>query len=42
MVVRRGDGSEIRGRFVGLTDDGHLRLEADGTEHQISTGDVIE
>lgn len=42
MVVRRGDGSEIRGRFAGLTDDGHLRLDADGTEHQISTGDVIE
>jgi BirA family biotin operon repressor/biotin-[acetyl-CoA-carboxylase] ligase len=42
MVVRRGDGSEICGRFVGLTDEGHLRLEAEGTEHRISAGDVIE
>jgi len=40
--VRLGDGSEIYGRFAGLTDGGHLRLEAAGEEHVISTGDVIE
>ena len=42
MTVRSGDGSEIRGRFAGLTDEGHLRLDVDGDERIISTGDVIE
>ncbi len=42
MVVRRGDGSRIRGLFSGLNDDGHLRLDVDGEEQIISTGDVIE
>lgn len=42
MIVRIGDGSELRGLFVGLTDDGHLRLDCDGVERIITTGDVIE
>jgi len=42
MVVRGGDGSEIHGCFAGLTDEGHLRLDVDGDERVISTGDVIE
>ena len=42
MVVRGGDGSRIRGLFAGLTDEGHLRLDVDGDERVISTGDVIE
>ena len=42
MVVRGGDGSRIRGLFAGLTDEGHLRLDIDGDERVISTGDVIE
>jgi len=41
MMVRRGDGSEIRGRFTGLTDDGHLCLDVGGDNLVISTGDVI-
>lgn len=42
MTVRRGDGSEIRGLFAGLTDEGHLRLDCDGEELTIATGDVVE
>lgn len=41
MVVRLGDGSRIHGRFSGLNDDGHLRLDVDGEEQIISAGDVI-
>jgi BirA family biotin operon repressor/biotin-[acetyl-CoA-carboxylase] ligase len=42
MVVRLGDGTEIRGRFVGLTDAGHLRLDCDGDEQSVAAGDVVE
>lgn len=42
MTVRIGDGSEIRGRFIGLTAAGHLRLDCDGDERTIAAGDVIE
>lgn len=42
MVVRTGDGSELRGLFAGLTEDGHLRLGCDGAERIITTGDVLE
>jgi len=42
MVVKIGDGSELKGRFVGLNDEGHLRLDCDGAERIISTGDVVE
>jgi len=42
MVVRIGDGSRIRGVFSGLAQDGHLRLECDGQERIIATGDVVE
>ena len=42
MVIRRGDGSRTCGLFSGLTVDGHLRLDVDGDEQIISTGDVIE
>jgi len=42
MVVRMGDGSEIRGVLAGLTDDGHLRLECNGGERIIAAGDVVE
>jgi len=42
MVVRGADGSVTRGRFAGLTDEGHLRLVIDGVERVFSSGDVIE
>lgn len=42
MTVRAADGSLVRGRFTGLTDEGHLRLTVDGVEQIISAGDVIE
>ena len=42
MTVRTADGSETRGRFAGLTDEGHLRLVIDGVERVFSSGDVIE
>ncbi len=42
MVVRIGDGSEIRGVLVGLTEEGHLRLECAGEEKIIAAGDVVE
>ena len=42
MVVRGADGSATRGRFAGLTDEGHLRLVIDGVERVFSSGDVIE
>jgi len=42
MVVRGGDGSQIRGLFAGLTDEGHLRLDVDGDVRVISSGDVVE
>lgn len=42
MTIRLGDGSTTRGRFAGLTDAGHLRLEVDGAETVITAGDVIE
>jgi hypothetical protein len=42
MTVRLGDGTELRGSFVGLTDDGHLRLDVDGNEKIVATGDVVE
>lgn len=42
MTIRLGDGAEVRGRFSGLTKDGHLRLEVDGADQVISSGDVVE
>jgi BirA family biotin operon repressor/biotin-[acetyl-CoA-carboxylase] ligase len=42
IIVRLSESASIRGRLVGLTDDGHLRLEVDGAERTISSGDVIE
>ena len=42
MVVRGADDSETRGRFAGLTDEGHLRLVINGVERVFSSGDVIE
>jgi len=42
MTIRLGDESEIHGRFTGLTNEGHLRLECDGVERTIAAGDVVE
>jgi len=42
MTMRGADGSETRGRFAGLTDEGHLRLVVDGVERVFPSGDVIE
>jgi BirA family biotin operon repressor/biotin-[acetyl-CoA-carboxylase] ligase len=42
MTVRFADGSETRGRFAGVTDEGHLRLEIDDGVRVISSADVIE
>jgi BirA family biotin operon repressor/biotin-[acetyl-CoA-carboxylase] ligase len=42
LTVRLGDGVEIGGRFAGLTDAGHLRLEVDGAERVVSSGEVIQ
>lgn len=40
--VRTAAGPPVRGRFAGVTDAGHLRLEVDGAERVIATGDVVE
>lgn len=42
MTVRFADGTTVRGAFVGVTDEGHLRLHVDGAEQVISAGDVVE
>ncbi|MEX1312460.1 MAG: biotin--[acetyl-CoA-carboxylase] ligase [Candidatus Sulfomarinibacteraceae bacterium] len=42
MTVRLGDGTEIGGRFIGLTDNGHLRLDVAGDERTVAAGDVVE
>jgi len=42
MTVRGSDGQETRGRFAGLTDEGHLRLAVNGVERVFSCVDVIE
>lgn len=42
MTVRLGDAAELRGRFSGLTEEGHLRLDCDGAERVVSAGDVVE
>lgn len=42
MTVRLGDGTEIGGRFIGLTDNGHLRLDCAGDERTVAAGDVVE
>ena len=42
MAVRLADGAEIRGRFAGITDDGHLTLDVDGDERVVPSGDVVE
>ncbi len=41
---RRGDGSAqvTRGMFLGIDDDGLLRLEVDGAERRLSTGRLLE
>jgi biotin-(acetyl-CoA carboxylase) ligase len=40
--VRTAARPPVRGRFAGVTDAGHLRLEVDGAERVIATGDVVE
>jgi len=42
VTVRTATGQEHRGRFLGVTDDGFLRLEADDGEFVASGGDVVE
>jgi len=42
ITVRTGDAPTVRGRFTGVTDAGHLRLEVDGIETVIVAGDVVE
>ncbi len=42
VTVRTATGEEHRGRFLGVTDDGFLRLETDGGEFVASGGDVVE
>ena len=42
MTVRLADGSEVGGRFAGVTGDGHLRLEVDGSERVVPAGDLVE
>ena len=40
--VTTAAGPPVRGRFAGVTDAGHLRLEVDGAERVVATGDVVE
>lgn len=42
LRVRLGDGTERRGRFAGLNDDGHLLLICDDGEQSIAAGDIVE
>jgi BirA family biotin operon repressor/biotin-[acetyl-CoA-carboxylase] ligase len=42
LTIRLADGSEIRGSYAGLTDEGHLKLDVDGAETTIPNGDVVE
>jgi BirA family biotin operon repressor/biotin-[acetyl-CoA-carboxylase] ligase len=42
LTVRQADGTEVAGRFAGLTDDGHLRLTLADGERVMATGDVLE
>ncbi len=42
MTVRLGNGDTMTGAFVGLTDEGFLRLLTDTGERVITSGDVIE
>jgi BirA family biotin operon repressor/biotin-[acetyl-CoA-carboxylase] ligase len=42
MSVRLADGTEVRGSFVGVTDNGYLRLNVGGAERVIPSGDVVE
>jgi hypothetical protein len=42
MSVRLADGTEVKGNYLGVSDDGHLRLDVGGDERVISSGDVVE
>ncbi len=42
VTVRTATGQEHRGRFIGITDDGFLRLETADGEFVASGGDVVE
>lgn len=42
LRVRTSTGPALEGRFLGVTDAGHLRLEVDGLERVIAAGDVVE
>ncbi|MCP4898364.1 MAG: biotin--[acetyl-CoA-carboxylase] ligase [bacterium] len=42
MAVRLGSGDVFRGRLIEITAEGHLRLEGDGGERVVTSGDVLE
>ena len=42
MKVRLGNGNEVAGDFVGVTEEGFLRVRCAYTERIISSGDIIE
>ena len=42
VTVRTSSGADHSGRFVGVTDGGFLRLETEGGEVVVSSGDVVE
>ena len=39
VVIESGEGS-FEGKMIGITDEGRLRLEKDGTERVFSSGDL--
>jgi BirA family biotin operon repressor/biotin-[acetyl-CoA-carboxylase] ligase len=41
LTVRLSSGREHRGRYLGLTEECHLRLDCDGEEKAVTSGDVF-
>jgi len=41
LTVRLASGAEHTGRYLGTTEEGHLRLDCDGTEKIVTSGDVF-
>lgn len=42
LVVRTADGAALGGAFLGITEEGFLRLRTDGGEQIVSAGEIIE
>ncbi len=42
LTVRLGSGEAVRGTFLGLSDEGYLRLATTGGERVLSAGEIVE